>query len=114
MASGSEVQLIINTGQKLSEEGYGVRLVSFPSWDLFERQPQQYINSVLDPAIPIRLSVEAGVGLGWEKWVGGKGEILSIETFGASAPGNILLEKYGFTVKNIYKAAKKLLGKWSK
>ena len=114
MASGSEVQLIINAGQKLAEEGYGVRLVSFPSWDLFEKQSQAYIDSVLDPAIPKRLSVEAGVGLGWNKWVGGKGDILSIETFGASAPGNKLFKEYGFTIKNVYQTAKKLLGKGSK
>jgi len=113
IASGSEVQLIIDAGQKLAEEGIGVRLVSFPSWDLFEKQPQAYIDSVLDPSIPTRLSVEAGVGMGWEKWVGGKGGILSIETFGASAPGKKLLEEYGFTAANVYQTAKKLLGKRS-
>jgi transketolase len=113
MASGSEVQLIIDAGQKLAEDGYGVRLVSFPSWDLFEKQTQAYIDSVLDPSISARLSVEAGAGMGWEKWVGGKGGILSIETFGESAPGSKLFEEYGFTVKNVYKTAKKLLGKGS-
>ena len=113
MASGSEVQLIIDAGQKLAEDGYGVRLVSFPSWDLFEKQTQAYIDSILDPSISARLSVEAGVGMGWEKWVGGKGGILSIETFGESAPGSKLFKEYGFTVKNVYKTAKKLLGKGS-
>lgn len=113
MASGSEVQLIIGAGQKLAEEGYGVRLVSFPCWDLFEKQSQAYIDSVLDPSVSVRLSVEAGVGLGWEKWVGDKGAILSIETFGASAPGNKLLKEYGFTVENVYRTVKKLLGKGS-
>lgn len=113
MASGSEVQLIIDAGQKLADNGYGVRLVSFPSWDLFNKQPQTYIDSVLDPTISARLSVEAGIGLGWEKWVGEKGGILSIETFGASAPGNKLFEEYGFTVDNVYRAGKELLEKGS-
>jgi len=113
MASGSEVQLIIDAGQKLADNGYGVRLVSFPSWDLFKKQPQTYIDSVLDPTIPARLSVEAGIGLGWEKWVGEKGGILSIETFGASAPGKKLFEEYGFTLDNVYQTAKKLLEKGS-
>ncbi len=113
MASGSEVQLIIGAGQKLAEEGYGVRMVSFPCWDLFEKQSQAYIDSVLDPSVSARLSVEAGIGLGWEKWVGDKGAILSIETFGASAPGNKLFKEYGFTVENVYRTVKKLLGKGS-
>ena len=114
MASGSEVQLIIDAGQKLADNGHGVRLVSFPSWDLFKKQPQTYIDSVLDPTITARLSVEAGIGLGWEKWVGEKGGILSIETFGASAPGKKLFEEYGFTVDNVYQTARKLLEKGGK
>jgi len=114
MASGSEVQLIIDAGQKLADNGHGVRLVSFPSWDLFKKQPQTYIDSVLDPTITARLSVEAGIGLGWEKWVGEKGGILSIETFGASAPGKKLFEEYGFTVDNVYQTAEKLLEKGGK
>ena len=111
MASGSEVQLIIDAGKKLSEEGFGVRLVSFPSWNLFEKQPKKYIDSVLDPAIKTRLSVEAGIGLGWEKWVGEKGKIISIEMFGASAPAETLFKEYGFTVENVYKTAKELIEK---
>ena len=111
MASGSEVQLIIDAGKKLSEEGFGVRLVSFPSWNLFEKQPKKYIDSVLDPEIKTRLSVEAGIGLGWEKWVGEKGKIISIEMFGASAPAETLFKEYGFTVENVYKTAKELIGK---
>jgi len=114
MASGSEVQLIISAAQKLVEDGISVRLVSFPSWDLFEKQPQMYMDSVLDPMIRTRLSVEAGVGLGWRKWVGEKGAIISIETFGASAPGGQLFKEFGFTVKNIFQTAKNLLDKRSK
>lgn len=114
MASGSEVQLIIDTGEKLTREGFGVRLVSFPSWNLFEDQSQNYIDSVLDPTIPIRLSVEAGVGLGWEKWVGEIGSIVSVQDFGASAAGKKLLEEFGFSVQNVYQSAKKLLNKRSK
>jgi transketolase len=109
MASGSEVQLIIEAGKQLSEEGIGVRLVSFPSWNLFNKQPKSYINSVLDPKIKSRLSVEAGIGLGWEKWVGEKGKIISIDTYGASAPAGKLFKEYGFSVENIYKTAKAIL-----
>ncbi|MDO9547316.1 MAG: transketolase [Pelolinea sp.] len=111
MASGSEVQLIIDAGKRLSEDGIGVRLVSFPSWNLFEKQPKKYIDSVLDPAIKIRLSVEAGIGLGWQKWVGEKGRIVSIDKFGASAPAETLFKEYGFSVDNVYQAAKEMIEK---
>jgi transketolase len=109
MASGSEVQLIVEAGKKLSEEGIGVRLVSFPSWDLFNKQSKRYKDSILDPAIKNRVSVEAGIGLGWEKWVGEKGKMISIETYGASAPAGTLFKEYGFTVEDVYKTAKESL-----
>ncbi len=110
MASGSEVNLIIEAGNLLSNEGYSVRLVSFPSWELFEEQDQSYRDTVLPPEITRRIAVEAGRSLGWHKWVGLQGKIISMETFGTSAPADILFEKYGFTVDNVIKQSKELLG----
>ena len=95
----------------LVEEEYGVRLVSFPSWNLFEKQSQKYIDSVLDPKISVRLAVEAGVSMGWEKWIGGGGEVISVEKYGASAPGKKLFEEYGLSIKNVYQVAKRLIDK---
>ncbi len=103
MASGSEVGLIVEAGKKLEEQGKNVRLVSFPSWALFEKQDQKYKDSVLLPSITKRLSVEAGISMGWRNYVGDKGAILSIDRYGASAPANTIFEKYGFTVENILK-----------
>jgi len=110
MASGSEVGLIIKAGEKLAADGVRVRLVSFPSWDLFEQQPRSYKDEILDPKIPKRLAVEAGISQGWEKWVGCQGDVVSIEKFGASAPGQKLFDEYGFNINNIYARAKKLIG----
>jgi transketolase len=109
MASGSEVDLIVRAGVKLAEEGIRARLVSFPSWELFEAQDVKYRDSVLDPNITARLAVEAGSILGWREWVGRRGKSISIEEFGASAPSDVLFEKYGFTVANVVKEAKSLL-----
>jgi transketolase len=108
MASGSEVGLITAAGEKLSAEGIAVRIVSFPSWELFSDQPAEYRDSVLPPAIKARLAVEAGVPLGWERWVGDQGAILAMHRFGASAPASILFEKFGFTVENILTKAREL------
>jgi len=110
MASGSEVQLIVNAGRKLAEEGLSVRIVSFPCWELFEKQSDTYKNKVLDPTIPKRLAVEAGVSMGWHKWVGCEGSIIGIDKFGASAPGGRVLEEYGFSLDNVYKKAKEMIG----
>jgi transketolase len=106
IASGSEVGLIAAAGQKLKEENLPVRLVSMPSWELFEAQSRQYRDSVLPPSIP-RLAVEAGVAQGWLRYANG---MLGVERFGASAPGAEMLENYGFTVENVCKRAKALLG----
>ena len=108
MATGSEVDLIIKTGEKLQAEGKSVRLVSFPSWDLFEAQPQSYKDQVLDPKIEKRVAVEAGSKLGWEKWVGTKGAVVGMSSYGASAPAEILFKEFGFTVDNVYQIAKGL------
>ncbi len=112
MASGSEVPLIVEVAEKLFTEGVSVRLVSFPSWELFEKQSQEYRDSVLPPNIKKRLAVEAGVSHGWEKWIGDEGIMHSVEEFGSSAPVKVVFEKYGFTVDNIHTMAKKLIGKY--
>jgi transketolase len=111
MASGSELDLIIKAGEKLHEQGVNVRLVSFPSWELFREQSQDYRDSVLPPKIKKRLVVEAGVVQGWERWVGDNGKYLCIDRFGISAPAEVLFEKFGFTVENIVELAKSLLNK---
>lgn len=110
MASGSEVSLIIEAGYQLAAEGVNIRLVSFPSWELFEQQDSVYRDSVLPPTIELRLAVEAGVAQGWERWVGCKGKVIAVNKFGASAPYKILLEQYGFTANHIVRQAKQLLG----
>jgi len=111
MASGSEVSLVMDAGRRMAKDGVNVRVVSFPSWELFKAASQEYRESVLPGAVKKRLAVEMGVAQGWEKWVGDEGEILSLETFGASAPYKQLMEKFGFTVENILKLANDLLYK---
>jgi transketolase len=105
MASGSEVGLIYEAAQKLSEEGKGVRVVSFPSWELFEKQDDSYRESVLPINIQKRLAVEAGAGLGWERYAKA---VISIERYGASAPYKTIFEHLGFTVENVVLKAKAL------
>jgi len=111
MASGSEVGLIVEAGNQLAATGLKVRLVSVPSWELFEAQDQAYRASVLPSDIKSRLAVEAGIGMGWERYVGDAGTIVSIEHFGASAPAPILFEKFGFTVENVMAKARELVSK---
>ncbi|RJP51240.1 MAG: transketolase [Anaerolineaceae bacterium] len=105
MASGSEVSLILEAAQKLAEEGRGVRVVSFPSWELFEKQDEAYRESVLPKNIQRRLAVEAGTTLGWERYAA---SVIGIERFGASAPYKVIFEKLGFTVENVVARAKEL------
>ncbi|MGE5682806.1 MAG: transketolase-like TK C-terminal-containing protein, partial [Bacillota bacterium] len=111
MATGSEVQLITSAAEKLSSEGIKVRVVSFPSWELFEKQPSEYKAEVFPPEVKARVSVEAAVKMGWSKYVGEYGESIGMEGFGASAPAEVLFEKFGFTVENIINKAKKVLAK---
>jgi transketolase len=110
MASGSELSLILASGFELAQKGINSRIVSFPSWELFNQQADDYKNQVLPPEIENRLAVEAGVPQGWEKWVGSKGIIIGTEKYGASAPGKILMSNYGFTVENIVWKANELIG----
>ncbi len=109
MASGSEVSPSLEAAKSLSVEGIAVRVVSFPSWELFEAQSQEYRDSVLPPAVTARLAVEAGVRHGWDRWIGQEGDVISIDRFGASAPSEVLFEKFGFSPENIVKRGKQLL-----
>jgi len=111
MASGSEVSLALAAGESLFNEGIPTRVVSFPSWELFEKQPIDYQNSVFPKEIKARLAIEAGVSQGWRKWVGEAGDILAVDHYGASAPSSRIFKEYGFTVENVVEKAKKLLGK---
>jgi transketolase len=108
MASGSEVSLIVRAGERLAAEGMNLRLVSFPSWELFARQEDPYRESVLPASIRSRLAVEAGVSLGWERWVGDEGDILSLDHFGVSAPGQVAMETLGFRVDNVIERVRHL------
>jgi len=105
MASGSEVSLIIEAGQRLVALGRSVRLVSFPSWELFTEQDQAYQDSVLLPEVCARVAVEAGVAQGWRQWVGEQGRILAIDRFGASAPGEVVFKMFGFTPERVVELA---------
>ena len=101
IATGSEVHVAVDAAKQLDEQGTHARVVSMPCWELFEAQPREYRDDVLLPDVKARLSIEAGVGLGWKQWVGDEGDSISIEHFGASAPGNTVLEKFGYTVDNV-------------
>jgi len=111
MASGSEVQLAIDAADALLKEGISSRVVSFPSWDLFEKQSKNYQNAVLSPEIKARLAIEAGVSQGWQKWVGDAGDVLAVDRYGASAPASRIFKEYGFTVENVVKMVKDVLAK---
>ena len=109
MASGSEVSLIVEAGTSLAVEGVNVRLVSFPSWELFEAQGLAYQQQVLLPKVKARLAVEAGVAQGWERWVGQYGKVMAMDRYGAAAPAKVLFEKFGFTVPAVVEQARQLL-----
>ena len=113
VSSGSEVSLIVQTAAELKKEGINARVVSIPSWQLFERQSEEYKLSVLPDHLP-KLAVEAGATLGWWKWVGTHGDVVGLDRFGASAPGATALEHLGFIPANIVKHAKQLLEKGPK
>ncbi len=108
IASGAEVGLIVAAAERLSAEGVAVRCVSMPSWDLFEALTQSERDAVLPPAVRARLAVEAGAAQGWHRYVGDAGSVLSVERFGASAPGEVVLREYGFTVEEVCRRARAL------
>ncbi|MBP1993899.1 transketolase [Paenibacillus eucommiae] len=109
LATGSEVQLAVAAQKLLAEEGIQVRVISMPSWELFEKQSQAYKDSVILPDVKKRLAVEMAQPLGWERYVGDQGAILGITTFGASAPGDTVLKEYGFYPENVAAKVKALL-----
>ncbi|HEY0546455.1 MAG TPA: transketolase [Pyrinomonadaceae bacterium] len=109
IATGSEVPLALEAREVLQAEGTPTRVVSMPCWELFEEQPTDYRDEVLPPAIAARLAIEAGVRQGWDRWVGATGDILCLERFGASAPGDVAMRELGFNVENVVKRARALL-----
>ena len=111
IATGSEVSLSIKAAEQLEAEGKIVKVISFPSWEIFEQQDDKYKKSIFPKNVTAKVSVEMGVSLGWQKYVGDWGKCISIETFGASAPDNVLFENYGFTIENIVSVVKKTLNK---
>lgn len=110
IGTGSEVELCVKAAEKLTGEGTKVRVVSLPSWERFEAQSAEYKESVLPKAVKKRLAVEAGCTMGWCRYVGDEGGVIGVDTFGASAPANVVFEKYGFTVDNVVAKAKEILG----
>lgn len=113
MASGTEVSLIVEAGARMAAEGVNLRLVSFPSWELFEAQDQSYRDEILLPSVKARLAVEAGVAQGWERWVGDAGATLTLDRFGASAPYKKIFQELGFTADHIVELAQRLMHKVS-
>jgi transketolase len=111
LASGSEIGIALGAGEKLAAEGIGAQVVSMPCWELFEKQSQEYKDSVLPPDVKARVGIEAGVEQGWKKWLGDNGIFIGMSSFGASAPGKICFEKFGITVEKVVEAAKKSIGK---
>jgi transketolase len=110
MATGSELSLVVGAYETLTKEGIRARVVSFPSWELFEAQPVEYRNSVLPPHITARVSVEQASTMGWDRYVGSTGAAIGMHTFGASAPLSALLTKFGFTPDAVAKAARRQAG----
>jgi transketolase len=111
IASGSEVALVIDAHATLTAEGIRARVVSMPSWEIFEHQPQSYRESVLPPAVSARIAVEQGSVLGWDRYVGPAGRIIGMKTFGASAPLKELLRRFQFEPERVVATAKELLGR---
>jgi transketolase len=111
LASGSEVPLAVEAQAVLEKEGIHASVISMPSWDRFEAQPKEYKDEVISPNVKARLGIEMGASLGWHKYVGDHGDVLAIDQFGASAPGDRIMQEYGFTVDNVVAKAKVLLNK---
>jgi transketolase len=110
VATGSEVHLALAARTVLEGEGIPTRVVSLPSWEVFQAQPASYRQEVLPAAVKARVAIEAGVSFGWERWVGDAGAVVGLDHFGASAPAEVLFEQFGFTVANVVATAKRVLG----
>lgn len=111
LASGSEIGVALEAAEKLAAEGVAAQVVSMPCWELFEKQSKEYKDSVIPPETKARVGIEAGVELGWSKWLGDNGIFIGMSSFGASAPGKVCFEKFGITVDNVVKAANKSIEK---
>lgn len=109
IATGSEVGLAVAAARKLTAQKIGVRVVSMPSWELFDAESGEYRDAVLFPAIGARLAIEAGASQGWHRYVGDRGDVLGVDRFGASAPGDVMVREYGFTVESVCRRALALL-----
>ena len=109
LASGSEVHIVLQVWQRLIASGVSARVVSMPSWELFEQQDESYRDKLLPPNVEKRLAVEAGSSFGWSRYIGLSGEVISIDRYGASAPGGTNMEKFGFTPDNVEERARALL-----
>lgn len=109
IATGSETELAVRASVELEKDGIGTRVVSMPSWELFEQQSEEYRNVVLPKKVRARVAIEAATSIGWHKYTGIDGAIISLDTFGGSAPGEQLFEKFGFTVENVVNESRKLL-----
>jgi transketolase len=109
IASGSEVALAVDAYEALTSQGVRARLVSMPSWDIFESQPQSYRDEVLPPKVKARLAIEQGSVLGWDRYVGPEGRVIGMKTFGASAPLKELQRKFGFEPGRVISTARELL-----
>ncbi len=110
IASGSEVSLALSAKAILEKDGIPTRVVSMPSWEIFESQTEEYKNMVLPKSVRKRVAIEALSPVGWERYVGLDGDVIAMNGFGASAPGPVLMEKFGFTVANVVERAKKVMG----
>ena len=111
LATGSEVALCLEAHERLKAEGIKARVVSMPSWELFDDQPKEYRDRVLPPAVTARVSVEQASRFGWARYVGATGDSIGMRSFGASAPLKDLVKKFGFTPENVVAAAKEQLGR---
>jgi transketolase len=111
IASGSEVQLCISAYEALQQEGIAGRVVSMPSWELFEQQDRHYREGVLPPSVKARVTVEAGAVIGWDRYAGLEGAIIGMHTFGGSAPGAAVMKKFGFVAERVLQAAKDQIAK---
>ena len=109
MGTGSEVHLLLEAQEKLKQESINTRVVSFPSWEIFETQSNEYKERVFPKSIRKRLAVEAGSPIGWLKYVTDDGDVIGISKFGESAPGDEVMKEYGFTTENVVAKAKALL-----
>jgi transketolase len=111
IASGTEISLAVQAHEKLASEGIRSRVVSMPSWDIFDHQSQEYRESVLPPSVKARVAIEQGSTFGWERYLGEAGRVIGMKTFGASAPLRELQKKFGFEPEGVMATVKELLGR---